>query len=638
MNKQVKKNLISFMFMLVILGVGSSVYANGGPIDSNGLVEGGNIKFEKVNDIYVKKENLNINISRDYIDVNVEYLLSNQGEKRDIKYVFPILIWLEEHGNGDFCIENINMKDGEYDLKYNLIEKKSKMDMNGEKINEKFTNEWGILKYQNLYSQLHFEEKELKKLTVSYRINGMYLDWGISNSFLPSSFADSYFSYDLSPAANWGTGKAEEFSVTVDYRDLLKIDGQIKNTNLVDFKTSDLTGVYKYSAKNYDFKEHGMLEIDYDNKVYREKNFMQKHKLTSNMLKDVKVSSSLKTQGKYNYGRKNLFDGDLSTCWAEGVKNNGIGETIELSFNKEVNIGVIGLINGNTFNKDTYYQNARVKKLKIQIIDDNKENVLEKIVIFDDKSYEQIDKNYIHKSMQIIKDFGDGFDVENKKIRLTILEVFPGSKYKDTCISEILLYGYNHKVEDDDNKTIQKNEILDEVKANKTYEIRIRELEKEILDLKQKLSETKNKTDEEIEVIPLKDYGYSLKGLPLEQDYVVRTDGILLMQDYMSILNKKFEEQEGYNDVSIDLEGLKITYGEVGLREYVITSNIYMTQRGITIGSTRDEVRNAYGELGLDDSKVWYTFNNNVEYSEGNAFSFCFEGDKIIEIRYGWRR
>jgi hypothetical protein len=50
--------------------------------DSNGLVEGGNIKFKEIDDIYIIEETLNITITRDHIDVKVEYLLSNQGQER----------------------------------------------------------------------------------------------------------------------------------------------------------------------------------------------------------------------------------------------------------------------------------------------------------------------------------------------------------------------------------------------------------------------------------------------------------------------------------------------------------------------------------------------------------------------------
>ena len=213
---------------------------------------------------------------------------------------------------------------------------------------------------------------------------------------------------------------------------------------------------------------------------------------------------------------------------------------------------------------------------------------------------------------------------------------------------------------------------------NKADKIRISELEEEVLDLRQEIYEINNEVTQDIEVIPLKDYltidggnmrllkesnllsykdetyisfeligelygvenpyGYMIKGLPIESNYVLGENGIVHIEDYLTMLEKKFNQQEGYDNVTIELEGLRITYGEVGLIEYVITSDTYMTQRGITIGSTRDEVRNAYGQLGLNDSDIWHTFSNNVEYSEGNAFSFLFKQDKISEIRYGWKR
>ncbi len=43
--------------------------------------------------------------------------------------------------------------------------------------------------------------------------------------------------------------------------------------------------------------------------------------------------------------------------------------------------------------------------------------------------------------MSIIGDYGDGY-AKVRKITITILEVYEGTKYSDTCISEVLLLGY----------------------------------------------------------------------------------------------------------------------------------------------------------------------------------------------------
>ncbi|PKM95584.1 MAG: hypothetical protein CVU84_01935 [Firmicutes bacterium HGW-Firmicutes-1] len=418
----------------------SIVQANGGPVDGNGLIEGGNIEFIGVDDISIIEENLDIVITRDYVDVNVEYILSNEGQEREVDYIFPILIWLEEHGNGSAFIDNISMKDGDSELEYSIIETEIDNDETG----KRFNDDYGSAKIQNLYSQLFFNEKEMKKLIISYRTKGMFLDWGISNTFFLHDLSDNYFSYDLSPASNWGDGQADSFFLTVDYSDLLQAEGNIINTNLTNFEVNNFDGIYTYKEKDYDFKKHSMIEIEYSNKIYREKNYMQKTRLEQDAFKEVKVSSTLVALGDYSYQNTNLFDNNLDSCWSEGVKGVGIGETIELTFDQGIYLTGVALVNGNIRNEETYTNNNRIKELKIEFIDDLGQVTSVKDILFEDISYNNIDKDHIYNNMKVILDYGDGRKVEreNTIIRLTILDVYAGKKYDDTCISEILAYGY----------------------------------------------------------------------------------------------------------------------------------------------------------------------------------------------------
>lgn len=137
-----------------------------------------------------------------------------------------------------------------------------------------------------------------------------------------------------------------------------------------------------------------------------------------------------------------------------------------------------------------------------------------------------------------------------------------------------------------------------------------------------------------------KDYGVVIKGFPMEK-YIIKTSDLVYIDDLTKGLDAAFNEQSksgNYNDIVKEVDDLKIVYGEVGLREYIITSPLYMTQRGITIGSTRKDVVQAYGQLGENQENKWYTFRNNAEYSEGNAFTFVFDNnDYVSEIHYGWK-
>lgn len=104
--------------------------------------------------------------------------------------------------------------------------------------------------------------------------------------------------------------------------------------------------------------------------------------------------------------------------WVEGVEGNGIGEYITIEFIKPM--VELELINGysDINNMKLFKENARIKTFKLEDLDNN----LEQTVFFED---------YVYFNKVLLKK-------PTSKIRLTIEEVYPGTKYQDTCFSGIL--------------------------------------------------------------------------------------------------------------------------------------------------------------------------------------------------------
>ncbi len=104
--------------------------------------------------------------------------------------------------------------------------------------------------------------------------------------------------------------------------------------------------------------------------------------------------------------------------WAEGVEGNGVNEWLKFDFVFPINITSISIWNGFKKSLALYKANGRVKKVLITT-----SNGEEKTVILSDKFEEQ--------SMPV------SFSQSFTWLKLTILEVYPGLKYKDTCISSV---------------------------------------------------------------------------------------------------------------------------------------------------------------------------------------------------------
>lgn len=135
---------------------------------------------------------------------------------------------------------------------------------------------------------------------------------------------------------------------------------------------------------------------------------------------NIMVSSQLIERNRPSdaYKAENLVDGNTTTAWVEGADGAGIGEWVKFGFDTPKNIKAIKILAGYAKTEKVYMTNNRVKKLKI---------------IFSDERYQIADLKDVNNFQRILIDR----DSPTKFIKLEILEVYKGSKFNDTCISEI---------------------------------------------------------------------------------------------------------------------------------------------------------------------------------------------------------
>ena len=134
------------------------------------------------------------------------------------------------------------------------------------------------------------------------------------------------------------------------------------------------------------------------------------------------ASSVLESSQYGDYAASNVLDNDDSTAWVEGVDGDGIGEYITLFADESAPVNGIKILNGYNKNADIYAKNNRVARVRI--------------TLSNGEIYElQLEDSY---STYTSLDFGGPKAIEG--MRIEILSVYPGSKYQDTCISEIVAY------------------------------------------------------------------------------------------------------------------------------------------------------------------------------------------------------
>jgi hypothetical protein len=131
------------------------------------------------------------------------------------------------------------------------------------------------------------------------------------------------------------------------------------------------------------------------------------------------VSSVLKPQSDYNYGPQNLFDDNPATAWVEGVAGHGEGQMVVIEFDQEITVSKIEVMNGYNKNASIFRKNGPVADIRV--------------TTSQDEQYE------FHLSDKEGWQSLNGPVKPVRWIALNIVSVYPGEKYEDTALSELML-------------------------------------------------------------------------------------------------------------------------------------------------------------------------------------------------------
>ena len=201
---------------------------------------------------------------------------------------------------------------------------------------------------------------------------------------------------------------ATEYYENEKYEESIKLLKELFNKE--DTEGGIIKGVVALGSKIKEKTENNTIQVD--------------NKVTSNLITwDNVYASSHLIQTSMNHKVENVIDDNPSTAWIEGVSDDGIGQFIQFSSNNTFRVDKIDIINGFSKSQKTYMKNNRVKKV---------------IIEFSDKSqqvYELEDNNMEYQTIDI-------GGINTNSVKVIIQEVYTnGRVYKDTCISEISVYG-----------------------------------------------------------------------------------------------------------------------------------------------------------------------------------------------------
>ena len=130
------------------------------------------------------------------------------------------------------------------------------------------------------------------------------------------------------------------------------------------------------------------------------------------------TQSSFDNEDGYHHSADKAIDGDIKSCWAEGVKGLGVGEYIQIYFNGTYKVSGLNIWAGHQKNQDLFYKNAR--PVAIRVIGSDGSNAL--YPLEDRMGMQRV--NFISP-------------INISDIKIVVEKVVRGSTYEDTCIGEV---------------------------------------------------------------------------------------------------------------------------------------------------------------------------------------------------------
>lgn len=136
-----------------------------------------------------------------------------------------------------------------------------------------------------------------------------------------------------------------------------------------------------------------------------------------NRIQDIYATSSLPENDMVHVPER-MLDQNKATAWIEGADGLGIHESVTICFEEEGLITIFDICPGFQKSKDLYLKNSRPAKIRLTFADGS--------------TFEQVVMDVIGEHSLNLKE-----PVVTDRVTITILEVYEGTKYQDTAISEI---------------------------------------------------------------------------------------------------------------------------------------------------------------------------------------------------------
>ena len=145
------------------------------------------------------------------------------------------------------------------------------------------------------------------------------------------------------------------------------------------------------------------------------------------------ASTALKEKSGLIHRPTRVADGKLSTAWCEGSAGDGIGQWVEILADcretETITFTGVSVVPGYASKEHTFRKNNRVAEARLTLSVMGETKWVGRVKFLDAMMAQMVEMGKFECPAS-----------GRVKVRLEILAVHPGSKYRDTCLSELALY------------------------------------------------------------------------------------------------------------------------------------------------------------------------------------------------------
>jgi hypothetical protein len=415
-----KRYLLPLLYVLAA----ADLHANGGGY-SKGVISTSAFQPIGVDQVEMLSERLEIDLHIEHADIRIEYVLHNPGKKVTVECGFPaatsnynMFVPQEQlAARKPEMLEDLSLTADNEPLKVSILEDNARL--NGGVRREKPLSivSWHVVK-------IPFAAGQTRKISVRYR--NPYHCQTVSVSDDSTAYAPS-LTYAFSAAGLWA-GPIKQGTVIIQAK---TVDPErVKLSHPKRFTREK--GSWQWSFTDFEPTLEDDLIIETRPTQHRfhggyvaeggewKESFGKGAKWRSHAWYTVAASSFLKEPDGTEYPPENL--NAWNEAWVEGAEGDGIGESITLTLKKPANVNQVGLRNGYTKSRELYFANNRAAQFKVSVNGGQafKINVPDEFLETERFWFD------LPKSAAPVK-----------TIKFEISDVYPGTRYKDTAISDI---------------------------------------------------------------------------------------------------------------------------------------------------------------------------------------------------------